>query len=538
MKNLRGSVLTVMVAILVGGTGELLVGQQLSPGTPGGFSATGLPQSAPGFPGTAGPQGPLAAPAPTTIGPGPGALPQRQNQTPIPVAPFAALPVAQAAYPIPAQMMAAPDQMAPGYPMQAAPGMMPMSGVYPASYGPPQPMPTGPMMPMQAGYEAAYGQGHGGGCANCGGQGCAACAGGGGGRGPRGGGLDQIVDRLLPYGEGGPCAPRWYDIVFEGMYLKREDAGRSINFSSDGIVVGSITPQDVLLSTDDLSFNDELGFRLTGSMQLFAGANLEFTYFGLFNWATHAVNRDPTFQDDIYSVISNFGTTPFNGFDQTDRARQHSLSYSSEINNFELSVRKRFTAPNCRIQYSWLAGVRYFYLLEDFNHFTLGGDSDPVAPGLQSRGSMNYDVRARNSLTGFQLGGDLWATLIPGVRFGADLKAGVYGNYANQGTNIMSLDSVGAATTFAESVNSNDISMIAEANLMFLWRLGPHWTIKSGYNLLFLEGVALAPENFNATPPNILTTGGGFTFPTRTSTLNDDGNVFYHGAFLGAEWMW
>jgi len=176
-------------------------------------------------------------------------------------------------------------------------------------------------------------------------------------------------------------------------------------------------------------------------------------------------------------------------------------------------------------------------LLEDFNHFTLGGDG-AAAPGFQRRGNMNYDVRSRNSLTGFQIGGDLWANVVPGVRLGADLKAGVYGNYANQGTNIISVDSVGTATSFSESVDGNDISMIAEANLMFLWRLGPHWTIKSGYNLLFLEGVALAPENFNTTPPNILTTGGAFTFPPRASTLNDDGNVFYHGAFMGAEWMW
>jgi hypothetical protein len=433
-------------------------------------------------------------------------------------------------------------------PMQQQMGMMQPAmgmgypGVQQASYGPPQPFPGTPAAPMQAGYDPNYvagGYGYGGGdyaggCASCGGQGCADC---GGGRGS--GYFSRLIDRLLPYPEGGPCAPRWYDISLDAMYLKREKASRSIAFASDGIVVGPPTPADILLSTDDLSFSEELGFRLTGVRQLWAGSNIEFGYFGLFNWTSSAINRPSLFQDDIYSVISNFGNTPFDGFDETDRSRQQSLGYSSTVDNFELNIRKRYTMPNCRVQVSWLAGVRYLYLLEDFQYFTLGGDADPVMAGLQTRGSMDYNTRTRNSLTGFQMGGDIWANVVPGISVGADIKAGVYGNYANQTTGIIATTTAPANTaTFSESVDGNDIAMVAEANLNFIYRMGPHWTLRAGYTMLFLEGVALAPENFNATPPNILTTGGGFTFPPRDAAINDNGNVFYHGAYAGLEWMW
>lgn len=326
------------------------------------------------------------------------------------------------------------------------------------------------------------------------------------------------------------CA-RWYDATLDAMFLTRENAGRNIDFSSDGI------NGNPLLSTNDLDFQEELGFRFTGAHQIFAGATAEFTYFGLFNWDTAAVNRPAQFPNDIYSVLSQFGLDPFGGFDETDAAFQHSLSYSSTIDNFELNIRKRFTAPNCRLQYSWLAGVRYVYLLEDFGYNTIGGDDDLVTPGLQSRGSMNYNVRARNSLTGFQVGGDGWLNLTPGVNIGADIKAGVYGNYAVQNTNVLATTTTpAAATTFNESVHANDVAFVGDANFYFNWRLGPHWTIRAGYNFLFIDGVALGSENFNTAPPNILS--GGVSTQTRVPTINDNGNAFYHGGFGGVEYMW
>ncbi|MEO8498142.1 MAG: BBP7 family outer membrane beta-barrel protein [Planctomycetota bacterium] len=501
MKNLRGSDLTLLAAILVASVAGTAIAQQPPPGLAGSMPLNG----------------PMAAPAFANSPYGPGA-PQG-----------VIMPPPQAMYNMP---MAA-GYGAPAYgPAAYNPGMtmQPNWGVQPASYGTPQPFPSMNGMAVPAGYEMGgeYGGGgyEGGGCASCGGHGCEACS------GYQTPGLcARLASRLLPYAEGGRCAPRWYDITADAIYLRREKASRSVNFASDGIL------GDIILSTDDLDFDEDLGLRFTAAHQIFAGATLEFSYFGLLDWSGSAVNRPAQFQDDIFSVLSGFGTDPFNGFDETDRSTQQSISYNSSVDNFELNVRKRFTAPNCRLQYSWLAGVRYFYLLEDFKYMTLGGDDDLAMPGLQSRGLMNYDVGTRNNLTGFQAGGDAWLNLVPGVNVGADIKAGVYGNYANQTTNILATTTTPAlGTTFNERFNTYDIAMVADANMYFMWRLGPHWTVRAGYNFMFVDGVALAPENVNTVAPDILT--GGASSQTRQGFLNDNGNVFYHGGFGGLEYMW
>jgi len=523
MNNLRESVLTLFAALVVASVASQVIAQQ-PPGLAGSMPLPS-PATVPAFAhapfGAGAPQGVFMLPQGTAQFANPGFA----NQA----------PVAAAQIPSPPAMYNMP--VAPGYgPAGYGPGIatQPNWGVQPASYGPPQAFPSIDGMAVPASYEMGGGYGGGEyagvGCAACGGYGCELCS------GYRQPGLaERMAERmaacLLPYAEGGPCAPRWYDITLDGMYLTRDHAGRNTDFSSDGI------NGDILLSTNDLNFSDELGFRFTGAHQIFAGATAEFTYFGLFNWASSAVNRPATFQDDIYSVLSVFGTDPFNGFDETDRSRQQSLRYSSTIDNFELNIRKRFTAPNCRLKYSWLAGVRYLYLVEDFEYFTLGGDSDLVTLGLQSRGSMDYDVRARNSLTGFQVGGDGWLNLTPGVNVGADIKAGVYGNYANQSTSILATSTPpGPASTFNESVDGNDIALIADANLYFMWRLGPNWTVRVGHNFLYLDGVVLGSENFNTAPPNILT--GGTSTQTRVPAINDNGSIFYHGGFGGVEWTW
>jgi hypothetical protein len=48
--------------------------------------------------------------------------------------------------------------------------------------------------------------------------------------------------------------------------------------------------------------------------------------------------------------------------------------------------------------------------------------------------------------------------------------------------------------------------------------------------MLFIEGVATAMDNFNASNPTVN--------PPRTPFLSDGADRFYHGFSIGAEWMW
>jgi hypothetical protein len=369
---------------------------------------------------------------------------------------------------------------------------------------------------MADGYES--------GCESCGGAGCGNCS-----AGIAGGMLGRAVGFLLPYSEGGRCAPRWYDITADVMFLTREDVSRRIDFASDGVL------GPIVLSTDDLDFDHEPGLRFTGSVQLMAGTNLEMTYFGMFNFATGAGRTSNA--DNLFSVYSAFGTDPLaTGYDQTDRSPFQRITYSSSLDNFELSLRRRWIGPNCRVQGSWLAGVRYVYVTEDFQYNTRGRDVSGTPLNTNDDPRQSTEVTARNSLTGFQLGGDLWTTLVPGISVGGEFKAGVYGNYGNQSTMIAATDPFAAPTFFGEDAPANDIALVGEGRFELVYRTTPNWSVRAGYTFLVLDGVVLAPENFNSTPPPIFS--GGVGAGARQVMKNDNGDLFYHGAHFGFEWMW
>jgi hypothetical protein len=307
-----------------------------------------------------------------------------------------------------------------------------------------------------------------------------------------------------------------------------------IPFTSDG--PAGVGAPLIVLSTDDFDFHHEAGFRFSAAVHIMSAGNLEFSYLGTFNWNSHAAVTSPL--DELYSIFSDFGTNPppsagppitLGGYTDTDAAELHAIDYSSKFDSFELFYRKRWMGPSCRLQGSWLAGVRYFLLDESFLHSTRVDAQDPNAPANPNArilGAMDYHVDTYNSMTGFQLGGDLWAGIIPGLKIGAEVKAGIYGNRADQGT-VIYATSLGAPVV--ESVRHDDVAFLGEFNAMGLYRINYNWTFRAGYQVLYVDGVALAAENFNIEPPF----AGG-----RTVVINDNGNVLFHGFTIGLEWMW
>ncbi len=402
-----------------------------------------------------------------------------------------------------------------------------------------------PMMPPAAYAQQATGTGpgsvvpaafNGGGaedCNSCNGHGCDHCLGNGH---ENGFGLGAgLLNRLLPYAEGGYCAPRYLDFSVEALLLKREDVSRRVEFMSDG--PRGLADPNIILSTENLEFfNDAYGFRFNTALQMHAGGTLEFEFLGQFNWnSTAQVNSAG---DLLYSVFSDYGNDPppqvgppsvRGGFSDTDSAEWARIDYSSNFDTLDLTYRKRWTLPNCRFQGSWLAGVRYFKLDEQFRLRTVVNYPDPNGGIVPVTGNMQYDVGTSNSMTGAEIGGDLWTTMVPGVRLGVSSKVGLFGNRATSHTNIAAA-TLGAPVV--ELLAADSVSLVAEANFNMLWRVNQHWTIKSGYELLYVDGVALAPENFHSGAPFAGGSGG------RTPAINVNGDVFLHGLNLGLEYMW
>jgi hypothetical protein len=387
-------------------------------------------------------------------------------------------------------------------PPQAPYGYQPV-GYYDPTQGaapqPLQPTPEGPTPdPMMSGM--AMGQP----CPACGGYGCEQCM----------GGCDDfdlhLLHWLLPYGAGGCGAQRWYDASAEFVSLRRDEIGQSTLFATDGVAG---TP---VLSSDQLDFANRPGARVSLAFQLGAGNNIESTWLGGFNWASHASVSSPNNQ--LFSIMSQYGTSPFLGFVDTDRSNYQQIAYSSELNSVEMNYRQHWVGPNVRVQGSWLAGVRYVELEEDFGYLTFA----PANPG-----NMDYLVGTNNSLTGAQVGGDLWICIVPGLSIGSEAKVGIYGNHAVQRTTI-------AASSFVEPLIEREtedaVAFLGDFNVALLWRISQYWTFRTSYMFVYANQVALASDNFNAGPP--------FVAGQRTTFIDNSSDALFHGVTFGLEYMW
>jgi hypothetical protein len=318
----------------------------------------------------------------------------------------------------------------------------------------------------------------------------------------------------------GCCNPRWWDIQAEFLYWTREEVSRPVDFVSQGI------QGPIVLSTEDLDFDHEPGFRVMGALLLGPGTNVEGGYFGMFHWS---VGDSVTGQNNLFSAIGDFGADPAPpDFPEVRFASFSSINYSSELHNWELNFRRRWVSPNCRFHSSLLVGARYVVLDEDFIYFI---DRTLPIPGI-GPAMTTYGISTFNDLIGLQTGGDLLLCVIPGVKLGGNIKAGIYGMEASQRTTINTVRPADTALNqeFIEFTHNDDAAFVGEGGFELILEPTERVTLRAGFQLFYINGVALAPENFN---PNLIPPP-----PNRPVGVNDNGDVFYHGLTAGFEYTW
>lgn len=338
---------------------------------------------------------------------------------------------------------------------------------------------------------------------------------GAGGGGDCEGGCGIFGDLQGPY-LNGCCGPRWYDVAVEYVNMQRSNTWSYQPFTSDGIPGNA--PPHIVLSSSDLDMDRTSGVRVSLRHQIGAVTSIEGAYFGLFESSGFASASSDI--DNLFSVMSGFGNPPFfQGFTDTDRSNYQSINYESYMNSAELNLRRQWMCEGGRFQGTWLAGVRYVGFNEEFTYYT---------QSVFNSGQMNYDVDTSNDLIGFQIGGDGYICLLPGFMFGGEFKTGVYGNHAVQDTRI-----VATGLDLSESATHDDAAFVGEAKIGFIWQVRSALSITGGYQVFGIDGVALAVENFNATPPFV-------NQPARAESVHIDnnGSAFYHGFYGGVEYCW
>ncbi len=233
----------------------------------------------------------------------------------------------------------------------------------------------------------------------------------------------------------------------------------------------------------------------------FANNNaIEFAYMGIYGMNASASAAGPVAIDA--SGVPATGTNAV--------ANYHSFMQSGELNF------RHFVTPELSI----MAGFRYVNW-----HENLGVAFDPVNPfaGVTfPPGAISQNFHTNNNLYGLQIGGD-WKTAVTD-KFGLEIggKAGVFGAQTEVGADL----TAPGFDTLATNAASTRASFVGEFGLMGTYKLTDWLKIRAGYQVMWLEGLALAPAQVDAV--NFI----------GASSINNRGGVFLHGAVVGIDYRW
>ena len=339
---------------------------------------------------------------------------------------------------------------------------------------------------------------------------------------------------IEPYSDAGLCSQRWYDVSLGLIFLGKTNAapGASGGVTSQGI------GGPIVLSMDNVEAGQlEEGLRLSGSLMVGPGSNIEATWIGGHEWGGFAQVQDSNAL--LFSFISEFGAQPggtAQGFDDTDRSLIQTLRHESDYDSIELNYRRRTVWPCCRFQGSWLAGLRYIRYDDAFDYTTTGTVNNTGGANLPRFFSSND--RITNRMFGAQVGGDFWWNINPGISYGLGLKLGAMQNDMNR-IAVLTANSIGpGATAGSESLDDgeHETTIFGEFESKLIYRVSHSITFRSAYHLVAIDDVAFGGIDDAATSQ--------FIDPTRASTTpvlfgqTAFNSLVVQGFSMEVEYMW
>jgi hypothetical protein len=220
------------------------------------------------------------------------------------------------------------------------------------------------------------------------------------------------------------------------------------------------------------------------------------------------------------SPFSDYGNPPILGLDYNNFAM---IRLTSELDNVELNLRRRLALPPGPFEASFLVGVRYTRLDEDFSYST---DSDVPPPG----GTLNDAVTStRNEMIGIQVGMLGQWLVHPRSWIDFEIKGAAYSNDAQLNTDLITIDENSIATQYVDQNDKTVTAGVLELSLLLNHQFTRALTFHVGYSSMWFGGVALAPDNF-VTSSDLLRLG-----PVQ---MNDNGRAVYHGPVIGLVGAW
>lgn len=265
-----------------------------------------------------------------------------------------------------------------------------------------------------------------------------------------------------------------------------------------GTIVGPNPPGGPAFSRgSNFDFDNQSGIDVLLARRFANGDQIEGRYFGVDD--VNATQRFVTPGNFIGAGFIGPGGIPIVG------------TYTSQLNSAELNWRRPLGD-----RLTFLAGFRYLGFDESL-YYTI---NTTTAAGY-------YEFQ--NQMYGGQIGGDL--SLFDPCRpfqFHVIGKAGVYeNNYDGTFRTFVPVGSPNALQRFGRG--DSDSAFVGDLQLVASYQLTSHVALRGGYQMLWLDNVALAGDNASLSQTN----------PSLLNTRTDhDGHAFYHGAMIGVEFIW
>ena len=289
------------------------------------------------------------------------------------------------------------------------------------------------------------------------------------------------------------------------------------------------------LNSTDLHQGFSTALRLEAAYHVNSKYDLSISYFHLGDYwnSTKSVGPD---NPPNWLVMKAPGA-----FFQTQDFSYQSMKweYSSELYNAEFNVQEKISN-----RITVLAGFRWLQLNENLQGTIPPPDRkeplwklvpssnlfdvrnyENVPGGIPATGDFPpfWNTSTTNNLYGLQIGAD--GKLFERGRFSLSglLKAGAYLNHASQLTAV-SLEK----KVYEAGASTNQASFVGETGLQCKYQITSGITLKFGYEVLWLSGVALAPgqirKTYTIAPSTVESTG-----------IDSGSNVLFHGATAGFE---
>jgi hypothetical protein len=316
-------------------------------------------------------------------------------------------------------------------------------------------------------------------------------------------------------------------LLVDFLFFKRNNA------TNGAVITETVAPVEPVLTTRSTNPGTAPGIRLFGGRLRKNGVGWEFGYTGVFGMFGERTVRDPS-NLQVADALGDF----IPGWTNLDGVRS---TYASSLNMCEVNIltsqATTKSEPNSRFpwrrvhdplganvtsehEFHWLGGFRWAGFNDVANLYV-----DVSAGAGDNDGT--YSITTNSQMLGPQIG---FKTKRKWTNWSIQgwTKATLAGTFLNSDSAPIDTRAAGGVY-YRDQTSARDVGVgfIGDMNYSIVRRLNRNWSLRAGYNLIWISGVALAPNQFDFT--NTTTSG---------TTLANTGNVFLHGANLGFEAQW